>query len=136
MPALVGLLLLTGACGGDDDDEDAGPTTVSSAATTTTVQRSPEERGARLVEQRGCTSCHTSDGRSSVGPTWKDLAGSQVTLTEGPAVTADDEYLRRSIVEPDAQVVKGFPKSVMPGGIAGNLTAGQIGDIVAYIKTL
>jgi hypothetical protein len=41
------------------------------------------------------------------GPSWKGLAGSQVKLGDGRTVAADDAYLTRHIIEPDALTVKG-----------------------------
>ena len=51
--------------------------------------------------------CHSADGRSSVGPTWKGLYGSEVELEDGTTVTADDEYLVRAIKDPEAERVEG-----------------------------
>jgi cytochrome c oxidase subunit 2 len=52
-------------------------------------------------------------------------------------VAADDAYLKRSISDPDAQIVDGFPAGVMPGGVGGaKLTDAEIADIVAYLQTL
>jgi mono/diheme cytochrome c family protein len=115
-------------CGGGGDGDAAG----SQASRTPSATR-----GKRLVEQRGCLSCHTTDGRRWVGPTWKGLAGSQVRLVDGRTVTADEEYLRRSIRDPDADIVEGFKAGVMGGAMPGRpLTGAEIDDIVAYLQSL
>ncbi|MGH9154534.1 MAG: c-type cytochrome, partial [Acidimicrobiales bacterium] len=94
-------------------------------------------RGRRLVEQRGCLRCHSSDGKSGVGPTWKGLSGSGVKLTDGRTVKADRDYLIRAIAEPDADTVSGFPPEVMAGAIPGRpLSEAEIADIVGYLETL
>jgi mono/diheme cytochrome c family protein len=121
--ALAGLLLA--ACGGgkDNGNEDA---------------LSPQAaRGKRLVEEKGCLSCHTTDGSKGTGPTWKGLAGSQVKLTDGTTVTADADYLRRSILDPDAQTVAGFPPGLMAATIRpGTVSEEEAAAIVAYLQTL
>lgn len=89
--------------------------------------------GERLARGRGCLACHSLDGTQLVGPTWKGLWGRTVELTDGSRVTADEEYIRRSILEPNAQVVKGFSPNIMP---AFQLSDAEIGHLIAFIKTL
>src|SRR5712691_7177453 len=60
-------------------------------------------KGQQLASQFGCVACHTTNGQPGVGPTWKGLAGRQETLDNGQTVTADDAYLRESILQPDAK---------------------------------
>ncbi len=93
--------------------------------------------GARLVEAHACLSCHTTDGSKSVGPSWKGLYGSKVTVETGGKereVTADEEYIRRSILDPQADIVKGFPP-IMPSQ-KGQLTEQELVAIIQYIKGL
>jgi cytochrome c1 len=80
----------------------------------------------------GCYSCHSTDGARSEGPTWKGLAGSQVALADGTVVTADSAYLRRAILDPQAQVVAGHP-TPMP---QVEVTEAEADRIVAYIESL
>ena len=92
-------------------------------------------RGERVFKLKGCVACHTTDGSKLVGPTWKGLFGSQVALlTDGQetTVTADEDYLTRSIHHPPKEVVKGF-KPQMP---KADLKEGDVADLVAFIKTL
>lgn len=95
---------------------------------------SPEQRGEKLTNV--CVGCHSTDGSKKVGPTWKGLAGSQVTLSDGSTVTADDTYLRNSIITPNLQIVKGFPAGVMPQDYKTQFSDQQIQDIIAFIKSL
>ena len=93
----------------------------------------PEGHGQLLVGANGCAACHSINGAPGIGPTWYGLAGSQVELTDGSVVTADDAYLTESIKAPQAKIVKGFENQLMPNfGLADQ----DIADIVAYIKTL
>jgi len=96
----------------------------------------PAERGKKWVENNGCTSCHSLDGSKLVGPSWKGLYGEQVELADGTTVTADDAYIHKSILEPNAQITKGFPPNVMPSTYSSLLTDAQINDIIAFIKTV
>jgi cytochrome c oxidase subunit 2 len=69
-------------------------------------------RGREVATRRGCIACHSLDGKTGVGPTFKGLYGSERTLTDGRHVVADDGYLTRAIVEPNADVVVGFPAAM------------------------
>ncbi len=68
----------------------------------------PAEAGQRLYETRGCASCHSVDGKAGIGPTFKGLFGSSVPLSDGRRVTADEDYVRESILEPMAKIVVGI----------------------------
>lgn len=93
--------------------------------------------GEQLVEARGCLSCHSTDGSSGTGPTWQGLAGSDVALLDGETVRADRAYLRRSILDPDADTVAGYAPGLMRSAVpSGSLTDDEIEAIVAYLETL
>jgi cytochrome c oxidase subunit 2 len=94
----------------------------------------PIAMGQKQYNDRGCKTCHSIDGTPKVGPTWKGLFGSERKLTDGSSATADENYLRQSILEPNAQVVQGFTPS-MPT-FQGQLKDTHIDGIIAYIKTL
>jgi cytochrome c oxidase subunit 2 len=95
--------------------------------------QTPEGSGKALVAANGCAACHSIDGSKGIGPTWSGLAGSQVKLSDGSVVTADDAYLTESIKAPQAKLVAGFEDQKMP---LFPFTDEQIANIVAYIKTL
>lgn len=97
------------------------------------ASQTPEGRGQALVAANGCGACHSINGSPGIGPTWYGLAGSQVELTDGSVVTADDTYLHESIKAPQAKIVKGFENQLMP---TYGFTDEQIADLIAYIKTL
>ncbi|HSJ54868.1 MAG TPA: cytochrome c oxidase subunit II [Anaerolineae bacterium] len=94
----------------------------------------PAGRGAILAQDNGCLSCHSVDGTTLVGPTWQGLYGSERQLEDGSTVTADEEYLRSSILDPASEVVAGFP-NVMPAAY-NFLPDEDITALVEYIKTL
>jgi cytochrome c oxidase subunit II len=94
----------------------------------------PAQAGAEMFKKYGCAQCHSIDGAANTGPTFKELFGSQVRFTEGQAVTADENYIRESILDPQAKTVAGF-QGVMPT-FQGRITDQQVGWIIEYLKSL
>ena len=92
------------------------------------------EKGKALLEKSGCLGCHSTDGTVKVGPSFKGLYGREVHLEGGREVAADEDYIRESIYDPGAKVVKGFP-NIMPT-FKGSLSGDDVAGIIAYIKTL
>jgi cytochrome c oxidase subunit 2 len=105
-------------------------------ASETQVSDNPVVRGQQYAQQYGCLACHSVDGSTLVGPSWKGVYGSQETLTDGSTITVNDDYLHESIVNPGAKIVQGFPPGVMPANFADQLSEDQILDIIAFIKSL
>lgn len=97
---------------------------------------SDEECGQRWAQTFGCLGCHTTDGSVLIAPTWQGLFGHSVQLADGSTVTADEQYLRSSIVDPNAQIVAGYQPNVMPQNFDELLSAEQIDQIIAFIKSL
>ncbi|MBV6452572.1 MAG: cytochrome c oxidase subunit 2 [Anaerolineales bacterium] len=94
---------------------------------------SPEGFGELLVQQNGCSACHSITGATLVGPSWLGLFGSQVELSDGSTVVADDAYITESISRPQAKIVKGFENQQM---IQYTFTPDELAALVAYIKTI
>lgn len=92
----------------------------------------PAERGKQLYTQWGCQTCHSTDGSKLAGPTFKGLFGKDEELTDGSKVKVDENYIRESILNPNAKVVKGFAP-VMPV-FQGQLKDPQIDALIAFIK--
>lgn len=91
-------------------------------------------RGKEIATRRGCVACHTMDGQRHIGPTWRGLFGKERVLTDGRRVVADEAYLTRSMMEPNADVVAGYAQ-VMPT-YQGTLTPAEAGAIVELIESL
>lgn len=89
----------------------------------------PRDAGRQLFAQYGCVTCHASRA-----PTMAGLYGRTVQLEGGGTVTADENYLRESILYPSARMVRGYPP-IMPS-YRGQLTEEQVMELVAYIKSL
>lgn len=98
------------------------------AADTDTAAKS---EGERLFNTKGCIACHGPGGSGGMAPAWKGLYLTEVTLTDGTTVIADDAYLALSITDPTAQQVKGYP--LMP---PNQLTDAEVQAVVDFIKTL
>ena len=96
--------------------------------------QTPVEAGRDLFENKlGCASCHAG-GPQQRGAVLEGLFGSQVKLTTGQTVTADEEYIRNSILNPSGQIVEGY-QPIMPT-FKGQLTEEQLIQLVAYVKSL
>lgn len=95
---------------------------------------SMEEWGELLYGRRGCSGCHSVDGTKLVGPSFKDLYGSQHALTTGENQVVDENYVRESIIAPKAKVVAGY-QPVMPS-YKGQLSDDDIASIIAYLKSI
>ena len=91
-------------------------------------------KGKSLFESSGCLGCHSIDGTPKVGPTLKGIFGRTVQLADGKTVRADEEYLRESLVDPNAKIVKGF-QPIMPT-FKMTLKDDDLAAVIAYMKTL
>jgi cytochrome c oxidase subunit 2 len=91
------------------------------------------ENGAKLFQDLACATCHLDNGQGRA-PSLKGVYGSTVTLQNGQTVTADDAYVRESILNPQAKVVAGF-QPIMPT-FQGLVTEEQLLQLIAYVKSL
>ena len=90
--------------------------------------------GRQTFTSAGCNACHTLDGADRIGPSFLNLYNTDRELVDGSVVVADEDYLRRSILEPQAEVTAGYPNN-MPS-YAGRLDERQIDGLIAFIKEL
>ena len=97
------------------------------------------EEGRRVYQLMGCMACHATDDsvQPKIGPSWKGLYGGKREIAKAPAITADDAYLRESILTPAAKTVKGYERveAGMPA-YAGVLTDSQVESLILFIKSL
>ena len=129
----------------DPEAEGFGRMTVNLTARTSVASASARpgapslEEGRRVYERFGCMACHSSDAAvTRLGPTFKGLYGAERTFSEGVVrVTANEEYLRESILDPTAKVVTGFGRTGMGmPSYAGVLSDQQLESLLIYIKSL
>lgn len=93
----------------------------------------PAEAGKIVFEKFGCNTCHIP-GQVLRGPDLQGLYNKSVQLATNQIVTADDGYIRESILEPTAKVVAGF-QPIMPT-FKGLLTEEQVLQLIAYIRSM
>ena len=110
--ALVGLT----ACGGDP------PLDLSPAAA----------EGRQIANSSGCAACHGKNGQGTTAPSWQEIYLTQIPLDDGTSVLADDDYLYRSITDPQAEIVDSWTIK-MP---QNDLDDTEIASIITYIKEL
>jgi cytochrome c oxidase subunit II len=94
---------------------------------------SMEQAGAKIFQSSGCSTCHVPDG-SGLGPSLLGVYGNPVKLTTGETVTADDAYMRESLLLPKAKIVAGYT-GIMPS-FQGQMTEEQINNVLAYLRVL
>ncbi|QOZ78805.1 cytochrome c oxidase subunit II [Bradyrhizobium sp. CCBAU 53351] len=89
--------------------------------------------GAKLFVSQGCAGCHAASSNVHA-PRLAGLYGRTVQLADGRTVSADDAYIRDSILQPKRDVVAGF-EPIMPS-FKGLLDDGEIQSLTAYIRSL
>jgi len=94
---------------------------------------SPVAAGAKLFQDLTCNTCHLT-GSQGRGPILTNVFGSQVELQNGSVVTADEAYIRESIVNPQAKIVAGF-QPLMPT-FQGLVSEEQLLQLISYVKSL
>lgn len=93
------------------------------------------EIGKELYTTKTCSACHSDDGSSRVGPSFKGLFGKTATLSDGKTIQVDEVYIRESIVDPGKSIVKGFTAGTMPT-FKGQLSDDDMNALIAFIKSL
>jgi cytochrome c oxidase subunit 2 len=91
------------------------------------------QSGEALFQQMGCSTCHLPDGKGQ-GPALTNIFEAEVSLANGQTVTADENYLRESILNPQAKIVTGY-SPIMPT-FQGQINEEGVQQIVAYLKSL
>ncbi len=110
----------------------------SSKVITEANSAAPGSEGLKIMINQGCNACHSSDGTKIVGPSYLNLFGQkQVVIRDGKevTVTVDEEYIKRSIYEPNYEIVKGYPKDLMQS-YKDVISADDLLKIIEYLKTL
>lgn len=111
--------------------------TTNVAASATEIE-SPSATGKRIMQNIGCFACHSIDGSKLVGPSFKGIWGNTHTVVTGKdkrEITVDEEYIKRSIYDPNADVVDGFGKGLMLS-YEGQLSEDDVANIIEYLKTI
>jgi cytochrome c oxidase subunit 2 len=95
------------------------------------------DAGKGLLQKHGCLGCHSLDGTPMVGPSFQGIGGRQVTVTfggESRTLTTDRAYLEKSIVDPGAEIVAGYPPAMPP--YADRIPAEDMTGMLDYLMGL
>lgn len=92
------------------------------------------EIGEQIFTQR-CVACHTASDQRNIGPGFGGIWGVQHEMEDGEMVTVDENYIRESILQPNARITKGYPANLMPS-FAGQLSEEEMMGIIEFIKSL
>ena len=106
-----------------------------------TVDAEQATQGQAIFLEYGCQACHNVESRTGgVGPSLVGIFAKMERLERGEEVLVDEEYLRESIVDPNAKIVRGYQGAVMMGGIQANHEAisqpETVNALVEFIKSL
>jgi len=104
----------------------------------TPVEKDNVHPGSEIINANACTACHSIDGTRLVGSSFKDLWGAKKIVIVGgkeKEITVNEEYIKKSIYDPDAEVVQGFNKGLMRS-YTGVISEEDADKIVEYLKTL
>ncbi len=95
------------------------------------------QRGAKYFQTRACASCHNVDNAAvKVGPSLYQRWAKDVYADDGSKVLFDENYVRESIMLPQAKIAKGFPKPSPMPSFQGQISESELAAIIEYIKGL
>ncbi|MDQ6911294.1 MAG: cytochrome c oxidase subunit II [Verrucomicrobiota bacterium] len=89
--------------------------------------------GERSFHTRGCSGCHAPNAALRA-PLLDGIYGKKIPLADSTLVTADEEYLRDSILLPNKQIAAGY-EAIMPT-FQGQISEEELNAIIAYLKSL
>jgi mono/diheme cytochrome c family protein len=121
---LVATGLLVAGCGSEGTVSPLPSKVIGTTPTTPTVKGDPAA-GKQVFTAQGCGSCHTFKAAGSTGTVGPNLDEALKGKTP--------DFVQESIVNPNAQIAKGFPSNVMPQTYGSQLSAKQLADLVAFL---
>ena len=92
------------------------------------------EVGKYVYEKQACVTCHSTDGSVKTGPSFKGICGKNESLTSGTTQLVDENYVRESVLNPQAKIVAGFGKQ-MPS-YQGQLNQRHIDGFIEFLKSV
>lgn len=95
-----------------------------------------QDLAKEILAKYGCLGCHSLDGSKMVGPSLQGIWQREVVvLTESAekTVVSDDAYLRRAILQPAAEIVKGYPP-IMPS-FEGQISEDELHELLEYFQS-
>lgn len=95
------------------------------------------QRGAKYFQTRACASCHNVDNAAvKIGPSLYQKWGKEIVFEDGQKVKFDENYVRESVMLPQAHIVAGFPKPSPMPSFQGQLSESELAALIEYIKGL
>lgn len=99
----------------------------------------PEKWGETLFAKNACTTCHGPGGSGQIagskspGPKLAGIYNTMQPMSTGAPVMADENYIRESILRPNAKIVQGYTTVQMPAFV---MKDDQLDAVIAYLKSL
>lgn len=116
----------------DYDKAQAKKAALAEAAAASENTEVSVDRGKSIVTANACQACHSLDGSAVVGPTWKGVWGKEGELADGSKYVVNEEYVKESILNPQAKIVKGYA----PVMVAYPFTDSELASVIEYLKTI
>ena len=102
-------------------------------------EKHPDRWGEKLFVKNACATCHGAGGSGMIagskspGPKLAGIFNTMQPMATGPEVMADENYLRESILRPNAKIVAGYATVQMPAFVMKDV---QMDAVIAYLKSL
>ena len=95
------------------------------------------QRGAKIFQTRACASCHNVDSPAvKIGPSLYNRWAKEANVDEGQKIVFDENYVRDSVMNPQAHIATGFPKPSPMPSFQGQLSEAEVSALIEYIKGL
>jgi cytochrome c oxidase subunit II len=97
----------------------------------------PLEAGERVFRMNGCAQCHntTTATRAGGGPGLANLElGAARQFVDGSSAQVDEDYIRRSILRPNDQIVAGYTPIMTP--YQGRISEPELAVLIQYLLSL
>ncbi len=96
------------------------------------------QRGAKFFQTRACASCHNVDNPAvKIGPSLFQRWGKDSSVDDDKTqIKFEENYVRESILQPQAHIAKGFSKPSPMPSFQGQLSEAELLALIEYIKSL
>jgi mono/diheme cytochrome c family protein len=127
IPLLALVAFLAAGCGSEGTTKPAPETVIGTVQTQTTEVKGDPAAGKAVFDAQGCGSCHAFEPAGSTGNVGPNLSEA--------LQDKDAEFIRESIVDPNAEIADGFQPNIMPQTYGSQLSDKQLADLVAFLQS-